>query len=173
MENKKTKQEIKNKKRIAKAKSLVIGGATLKEASRQTGVSENILRKHSAKEKWMKQQESFLQDMTTELISKYGEQHIKGRIEAIENLNYIKNLVMEELENIETDIEAVMEKMKIYKMAVSIIEKSIMGQSYIMGIPNVSDILTQKIIKEQGKEETDPEDRVIIINTIPREPIHE
>ncbi len=53
--------EGKSKKQlINKAKSMVIQGATIKEASEKTGVKESTLQNYSSKENWIEQQERFL-----------------------------------------------------------------------------------------------------------------
>ena len=56
--------EGKSKKQlINKAKSMVIQGATIKEASEKTGVKESTLQNYSSKENWIEQQERFLKNV--------------------------------------------------------------------------------------------------------------
>ena len=56
-----TGASAKSKKQlINKAKSIVVSGGTIKEASEKTGVSESVLQNYSAKGRWLDQQEEFL-----------------------------------------------------------------------------------------------------------------
>ena len=57
------------KKQIIKAKTMVISGSTLEEASTKTNININTLKTYSAKEKWIDQQEKFMQEVYKEAVS--------------------------------------------------------------------------------------------------------
>lgn len=85
--------------KLAKAKSLISQGGTLKEASNETGLSIDILKKHSTKENWIEEQKMFYQKMFKELQKRNLKKFIQNRQEAIENLYYIQDEAMEQLKN--------------------------------------------------------------------------
>lgn len=126
--------EGKSKKQlINKAKSIVIQGGTIKEASNQTGLSESTLKNYSSKENWIEQQERFLKNVYGKLQEEEGEKHIQRRKEAIDYLNYIQKKTMAKLSNGNLDKEDV----AVLNTAVNIVQKTIEGQAQLLGIPEM------------------------------------
>ena len=126
--------EGKSKKQlINKAKSMVIQGATIKEASEKTGVKESTLQNYSAKENWIEQQERFLKNVYGKLQEEEGEKHIQRRKEAIDYLNYIQKKTMAKLSNGDLDKKDA----EIFNTVVNIVQKTIEGQAQLLGIPEM------------------------------------
>jgi len=126
--------EGKSKKQlINKAKSIVIQGGTIKEASEKTGVKESTLQNYSSKENWIEQQERFLKNVYGRLQEEEGEKHIQRRKEAIDYLNYIQKKTMAKLSNGNLDKEDV----AVLNTAVNIVQKTIEGQAQLLGIPEM------------------------------------
>lgn len=126
--------EGKSKKQlINKAKSMVIQGATIKEASEKTGVKESTLQNYSSKENWIKQQERFLKNVYGKLQEEEGEKHIQRRKEAIDYLNYIQKKTMAKLSNGDLDKKDA----EIFNTVVNIVQKTIEGQAQLLGIPEM------------------------------------
>ena len=126
--------ERKSKKQlINKAKSIVIQGGTIKEASEKTGVKESTLQNYSSKENWIDQQERFLKNVYGKLQEEEGEKHIQRRKEAIDYLNYIQKKTMAKLSNGNLDKEYV----AVLNTAVNIVQKTIEGQAQLLGIPEM------------------------------------
>lgn len=134
-----------NKSLINQAKSMVVSGATIKEAAEKTGVKESTLQNYSSKENWMEQQEKFLKKIYGKLQEEKGEEHIKRRIESIDYLNYIQKRTLATIAKTEKkedgkntglsgkDIESI----KAYETVANIIMKTIKGQSELLGIPDM------------------------------------
>lgn len=129
----KSNQEPTRKQLINKAKSIVIQGGTIKEASEKTGVNESTLQNYSSKENWIKQQETFLKRVYGKLQDEEGEKHIQRRKESIEYLNYIQKKTMSKLTSGELD----QKEISILNMAASIVQKTIEGQAQLLGIPEM------------------------------------
>lgn len=148
--------ERKSKKQlINKAKSIVIQGGTIKEASEKTGVKESTLQNYSSKENWIDQQERFLKNVYGKLQEEEGEKHIQRRKEAIDYLNYIQKKTMAKLSNGNLDKEYV----AVLNTAVNIVQKTIEGQAQLLGIPEM-----RMNIKRDTKEiEKDNQGPVFII----------
>ena len=126
--------EGKSKKQlINKAKSMVIQGATIKEASEKTGVKESTLQNYSSKENWIEQQERFLKNVYGKLQEEEGEKHIQRRKEAIDYLNYIQKKTMAKLSNGDLDKKDA----EIFNTVVNIVQKTIEGQAQLLGIPEM------------------------------------
>ncbi len=126
--------EGKSKKRlINKAKSMVIQGATIKEASEKTGVKESTLQNYSSKENWIEQQERFLKNVYGRLQEEEGEKHIQRRKEAIDYLNYIQKKTVAKLSNGDLDKKDA----EIFNTVVNIVQKTIEGQAQLLGIPEM------------------------------------
>lgn len=126
--------EGKSKKQlINKAKSMVIRGATIKEASEKTGVKESTLQNYSSKENWIEQQERFLKNVYGKLQEEEGEKHIQRRKEAIDYLNYIQKKTMAKLSNGDLDKKDA----EIFNTVVNIVQKTIEGQAQLLGIPEM------------------------------------
>lgn len=126
--------EGKSKKQlINKAKSIVIQGATIKEASEKTGVKESTLQNYSSKENWIEQQERFLKNVYGRLQEEEGEKHIQRRKEAIDYLNYIQKKTMAKLSNGDLDKKDA----EIFNTVVNIVQKTIEGQAQLLGIPEM------------------------------------
>ena len=143
--------EGKSKKQlINKAKSIVIQGGTIKEASNQTGLSESTLKNYSSKENWIEQQERFLKNVYGRLQEEEGEKHIQRRKEAIDYLNYIQKKTMAKLSN--GDLEK--KDAEIFNTVVNIVQKTIEGQAQLLGIPEM-----RLNIKRDTKETEKIEDK--------------
>ncbi|WP_294763703.1 DUF1804 family protein [uncultured Fusobacterium sp.] len=143
--------EGKSKKQlINKAKSIVIQGGTIKEASNQTGLSESTLKNYSSKENWIEQQERFLKNVYGKLQEEEGEKHIQRRKEAIDYLNYIQKKTMAKLSN--GDLEK--KDAEIFNTVVNIVQKTIEGQAQLLGIPEM-----RLNIKRDTKETEKIEDK--------------
>lgn len=126
--------EGKSKKQlINKAKSMVIQGATIKEASEKIGVKESTLQNYSSKENWIEQQERFLKNVYGKLQEEEGEKHIQRRKEAIDYLNYIQKKTMAKLSNGDLDKKDA----EIFNTVVNIVQKTIEGQAQLLGIPEM------------------------------------
>lgn len=150
-----TGASAKSKKQlINKAKSIVISGGTIKEASDQTGLSETSLKNYSAKGRWLDQQEEFLKFIYGRLQEEEGEKHIQRRKETIEYLNYIQKKTMSKL----TKGELGKDFATILNTVVNIVQKTIEGQAQLLGIPE----MRMNIKKEQ-------EDKNIIGTTTDRD----
>lgn len=143
--------EGKSKKQlINKAKSMVIQGATIKEASEKTGVKESTLQNYSSKENWIEQQERFLKNVYGRLQDEEGEKHIQRRKEAIDYLNYIQKKTMVKLSNGDLDKKDA----EIFNTVVNIVQKTIEGQAQLLGIPEM-----RLNIKRDTKETEKIEDK--------------
>lgn len=143
--------EGKSKKQlINKAKSMVIQGATIKEASEKTGVKESTLQNYSSKENWIEQQERFLKNVYGKLQEEEGEKHIQRRKEAIDYLNYIQKKTMAKLSNGDLDKKDA----EIFNTVVNIVQKTIEGQAQLLGIPEM-----RLNIKRDTKETEKTEDK--------------
>lgn len=143
--------EGKSKKQlINKAKSMVIQGATIKEASEKTGVKESTLQNYSSKENWIEQQERFLKNVYGKLQEEEGEKHIQRRKEAIDYLNYIQKKTMAKLSNGDLDKKDA----EIFNTVVNIVQKTIEGQAQLLGIPEM-----RLNIKRDTKENEKIEDK--------------
>lgn len=118
MKNEKINNTAKGKEALLKAKTLVIQGTTLKEASEQTGASIDSLKKHSAKENWIKQQQNFIGEMTVSLIEKYGEQHIEDREQAFIFFSEMIKKITKQAEKEELSLET----LKIYEKIIDLIK---------------------------------------------------
>lgn len=138
------------KQLINKAKSMVIQGATLKEASEKTGVNESTLQNYSSKENWIEQQERFLKNVYGKLQEEEGEKHIQRRKEAIDYLNYIQKKTMAKLSNGDLDKKDA----EIFNTVVNIVQKTIEGQAQLLGIPEM-----RMNIKRDTKETEKIEDK--------------
>lgn len=151
-----------NKSLINQAKSMVVSGATIKEAAEKTGVKESTLQNYSSKENWMEQQEKFLKKIYGKLQEEKGEEHIKRRIESIDYLNYIQKRTLATIAKTEKkedgkntglsgkDIESI----KAYETVANIIMKTIKGQSELLGIPDMKLNIRADKNKEGGEKLT-------------------
>lgn len=138
------------KQLINKAKSMVIQGATIKEASEKTGVKESTLQNYSSKENWIEQQERFLKNVYGRLQEEEGEKHIQRRKEAIDYLNYIQKKTMAKLSNGDLDKKDA----EIFNTVVNIVQKTIESQAQLLGIPEM-----RLNIKRDTKETEKIEDK--------------
>ena len=148
------------KKQIAKAKAMVISGSTLEEASDKTGLKESTLRNYSAKEKWIDQQEKFMQQVYKEIQEFYTKQHIEDRKLSVTLLHNLMVKTFFEEKQGTIDIKEVALRESIANLFI----KSIKGQSDILGIPEMKMYIRQD--KDKDKE---TENEVIILNNIPKE----
>lgn len=154
-----TGASAKNKKQlINKAKSIVISGGTIKEASDQTGLSETSLKNYSAKGRWLDQQEEFLKFIYGRLQEEEGEKHIQRRKETIEYLNYIQKKTMSKL----TKGELGKDFATILNTVVNIVQKTIEGQAQLLGIPE----MRMNIKKDEEPKELNTKDRTVTIKVV-------
>lgn len=154
-----TGTSAKSKKQlINKAKSIVVSGGTIKEASEKTGVSESVLQNYSAKGKWLDQQEEFLKFIYGRLQEEEGEKHIQRRKETIEYLNYIQKKTMSKL----TKGELGKDFATILNTVVNIVQKTIEGQAQLLGIPE----MRMNIKKDEEPKELNTKDRTVTIKVV-------
>lgn len=154
MENKKEK--------LIKAKTMVVTqGATLKKASKKTGLTIDTLKKFSSKEKWIELQEEFFKELTFKMIQQRGERHLKNRLKAFDDLEKIYNHVIEE-----TEEEPDGKKIKIYGEIADILKKCIMGQAELLGTLNIRDLYIEQAKIRENKETEESHDRVLNIRVI-------
>ena len=154
-----TGASAKSKKQlINKAKSIVISGGTIKEASDQTGLSETSLKNYSAKGRWLDQQEEFLKFIYGRLQEEEGEKHIQRRKETIEYLNYIQKKTMSKL----TKGELGKDFATILNTVVNIVQKTIEGQAQLLGIPE----MRMNIKKDEEPKELNTKDRTVTIKVV-------
>ena len=109
--------------KLLKAKKLIIQGETLKEASKKTGLSIDILKKYSSSENWIEERREFFKAVYSELQRENIEEHIKRKKKALEYLDIITEETMESLKN---------GKITVDKAANTIIA-SLKGQAEIIG----------------------------------------
>ena len=154
-----TGASAKSKKQlINKAKSIVVSGGTIKEASEKTGVSESVLQNYSAKGRWLDQQEEFLKFIYGRLQEEEGEKHIQRRKETIEYLNYIQKKAMSKL----TKGELGKDYVTILNTVVNIVQKTIEGQAQLLGIPE----MRMNIKKDEEPKELNTKDRTVTIKVV-------
>lgn len=154
-----TGASAKSKKQlINKAKSIVVSGGTIKEASDQTGLSETSLKNYSAKGRWLDQQEEFLKFIYGRLQEEEGEKHIQRRKETIEYLNYIQKKAMSKL----TKGELGKDYVTILNTVVNIVQKTIEGQAQLLGIPE----MRMNIKKDEEPKELNTKDRTVTIKVV-------
>lgn len=154
-----TGASAKSKKQlINKAKSIVVSGGTIKEASDQTGLSETSLKNYSAKGRWLDQQEEFLKFIYGRLQEEEGEKHIQRRKETIEYLNYIQKKTMSKL----TKGELGKDFATILNTVVNIVQKTIEGQAQLLGIPE----MRMNIKKDEEPKELNTKDRTVTIKVV-------
>ncbi|MCF2611767.1 DUF1804 family protein [Fusobacterium perfoetens] len=154
-----TGASAKSKKQlINKAKSIVISGGTIKEASDQTGLSETSLKNYSAKGRWLDQQEEFLKFIYGRLQEEEGEKHIQRRKETIEYLNYIQKKAMSKL----TKGDLGKDYATILNTVVNIVQKTIEGQAQLLGIPE----MRMNIKKDEEPKELNTKDRTVTIKVV-------
>ena len=146
------------KKQIAKAKAMVISGSTIKEASEKTGVSESALQNYSAKEKWIDQQEKFMQEVYKEVQEFYTKQHIEDRKLSVTLLHNLMVRTFSEEKQGTVNIKEIALRESIANLFI----KSIKGQSDILGIPEMKMYIRQD--KEDKEEKI--KDRTINIKVV-------
>ncbi len=153
MERSNKNVERSNKKSIInKAKTMVVSGATIKEAADQTGLKESTLKNYAAKENWIEQQEKFLKKIYGKLQEEKGEEHIKRRIESIDYLNYVQKRTLATMTNKEGLSESEIDNIKAYETVANIIMKTIKGQSELLGIPDMKLNIRADKNKEGGEK---------------------
>lgn len=121
------------KKLKEQARTLVVNGATLKEASEKTGLSINQVKKYSSNEEWIKEQQEFFYKLSNTMLKKVGEKHIKSRLEAFNNYEKI-------LKEVKTMLgtgnlgDTPTEKIKNFDNILNIINKAIIGESKLLNL---------------------------------------
>ena len=146
------------KKLLQKAKAIVVQGGTLEEAADQTGLNESTLKNYSAKEKWIDQQEKFMQEVYKEVQEFYTKQHIKDRKLSVTLLHNLMVKTFSEERQGTIDIKEVALRESIANLFI----KSIKGQSDILGIPEMKMYIRQD--KEDKEEKI--KDRTINIKVV-------
>lgn len=146
------------KKQIIKAKSMVIGGSTLKETSEKVGIPLSTLGEYSAKEKWIDQQEKFMQEVYKEVQEFYTKQHIEDRKLSVTLLHNLMVKTFSEERQGTIDVKEVALRESIANLFI----KSIKGQSDILGIPEMKMYIRQD--KEDKEEKI--KDRTINIKVV-------
>ncbi len=146
------------KKQIIKAKSMVIAGSTLKETSEKVGIPLSTLGEYSAKEKWIDQQEKFMQEVYKEVQEFYTKQHIEDRKLSVTLLHNLMVKTFSEERQGTIDVKEVALRESIANLFI----KSIKGQSDILGIPEMKMYIRQD--KEDKEEKI--KDRTINIKVV-------
>ena len=146
------------KKQIIKAKSMVIGGSTLKETSEKVGIPLSTLGEYSAKEKWIDQQEKFMQEVYKEVQEFYIKQHIEDRKLSVTLLHNLMVKTFSEERQGTINVKEVALRESIANLFI----KSIKGQSDILGIPEMKMYIRQD--KEDKEEKI--KDRTINIKVV-------
>lgn len=146
------------KKQIQKAKAMVIAGSTLKETSEKVGIPLSTLGEYSAKEKWIDQQEKFMQEVYKEIQEFYTKQHIEDRKLSVTLLHNLMVKTFSEERQGTVNIKEVALRESIANLFI----KSIKGQSDILGIPEMKMYIRQD--KEDKEEKI--KDRTINIKVV-------
>ena len=121
------------KKLKEQARTLVVNGATLKEASEKTGLSINQVKKYSSNEEWIKEQQEFFYKLSNTMLKKVGEKHIKSRLEAFNNYEKILKEVKPMLGTGNLG-DTPTEKIKNFDNILNIINKAIIGESKLLNL---------------------------------------
>lgn len=128
------------KGKLKEAKSIVVNGGTLKEASEKTGIKESTLMNHSVGENWMSKQKDYLERLYGRLRDKRGQEHIQRRLESIDFLNLIQKKSM----NLGTNLSptALDDSLKGYQRLANIVK----AQAELLEISGV-----EALINEYGR----------------------
>lgn len=129
------------KQEIAKAKSLYIAGATLKQASESTGIPISTLSDYSRKEDWITSQKVFLDNVYSYLQNKYMDIHKENREKVIELVSKERELYISLLEEAlnanesldENDIQRIQGYQQLSKKIIA----SIMTEAKLLGIQEI------------------------------------
>lgn len=141
------KSNVTNKKKlIRQAKAIVVQGGTLKQASEKVGIPISTLGEYSSKEKWIDQQERFLQKVYSELQEELGETHINDRKWIVK---YIHNTVTEIMRK-DYEHSLNIKEVALRNETMNFILKSIKGQAELLGIPEMKMYIRKD--KEENKE---------------------
>ena len=124
------------KQLITKAKSMVISGKSLKQASDETAIPKSTLEEYSSKEKWLESRKAYNNYIYKELISQLGEQHLKDRKNAVTMSRVIGLKAFNDMQNNELDSD----KARMYKEVAAIVEKTIMVAGKMLGIKDIDKI---------------------------------
>lgn len=127
------------KAKLKEAKSIVVNGGTLKEASEKTGINESTLMNYSVRENWMSKQKMFLEGLYGKLRDKKGEEHLERRKESIEILNWIQKesyRIAQDGSPLELD-----DKLKGYQRLANIVKTTITAQAELLGISGVEELI--------------------------------
>lgn len=121
------------------AKSIVVNGGTLKEASEKTGIKESTLMNHSVRENWMSKQKDYLERLYGRLRDERGQEHIQRRLESIDFLNWIQKKSM----NLGTSLSptALDDSLKGYQRLANIVKTTITAQAELLGISGVEELI--------------------------------
>lgn len=135
-----TKNDKRQNDRIKReqAKILVEEGATIREASEETGVKESTLYNYSSKENWIQSQKEFSQRVYNELQARHLNDHLQRKETALGYLDLITEMTIEKLRENEISVDK----------AVNTIMASIRGQNDILGILSTKSIIDIEIALE-------------------------
>lgn len=128
------------KKLLQQAKAIVVHGGTIEEASDKTGLNKSTLLNYSSKEKWLDQQEKFMQRVYGKLQREFEELHIQDKRNIIK---YIHNSISEVLMK-ENQKALDIKEISLKKETMDYILKSIKGQSEIIGIAEMKMYIRQE-----------------------------
>lgn len=143
---------VTNRKSLIKqAKSMVIAGRTLKEASDQTGLSETSLKNYSARENWIEKQEKYLENLHQKTLSQYEEQYLQDTKMSI---TLIHNLMVETYrDKLQDNVN--FQKIGLRDGMINLFTKAMKAQSSLLGIistDKMADINLKKMQLDLEKE---------------------
>lgn len=150
------------KKQILKAKTMVISGSTIKEASAKTDINYSSLRDVASKENWIDLQRENMQEIYNELLDELKGLHIQDRRNVIKHIHNSATETMLKAKNNSIDIKEVYLKKEITDYLL----KSIKGQAELIGMPDIKSLIDinfaeqdleikkQKIRDPKGKDKT-------------------
>lgn len=134
-----TRVQPSRKAKLKEAKSIVVNGGTIKEASEKTGIKESTLMNHSVRENWMSKQKDYLERLYGRLRDERGQEHIQRRLESIDFLNWIQKKSM----NLGTSLSptALDDSLKGYQRLANIVKTTITAQAELLGISGVEELI--------------------------------
>ena len=133
---KKRDKSVTSKKAKEVAKILVEEGATIREASEETGVKESTLYNYSSKENWMQNQKEFSQKVYRILQVKHLNEHLQRKEKALRYLDLITEMTIEKLNE---------DKISVDKAVVTLMT-SIRGENDILGVLSPKATIDAEII---------------------------
>lgn len=136
---------------IKQAKSMVLKGSTLKEASEQTSVNLRTLEAYSARENWIEKQEKYLENLHQKTLSQYEEQYLQDTKMSI---TLIHNLMVETYrDKLQDNVN--FQKIGLRDGMINLFTKAMKAQSSLLGIistDKMADINLKKMQLDLEKE---------------------